>query len=60
MEKLFLVHYGEIGLKGKNRSFFEKKLAQNIKLSLKGMGCAEVRRIYGRLLVMSAPRSGCR
>ena len=52
MEKLFLVHYGEIGLKRKNRSYFEKKLAQNIKLSLKGMGCAEVRRIYGRLLVM--------
>ncbi len=52
MEKLYLVHYGEVGLKGKNRAFFEKKLAQNIKMSLKGMGCAEVRRIYGRLLVM--------
>ncbi len=57
MEKLFLVHYGEIGLKGKNRSFFEKKLAQNIKLSLQGMGCAEVRRIYGRILVMLQPEA---
>ena len=57
MEKLFLVHYGEIGLKGKNRSFFEKKLAQNIKLSLKGMGCTEVRRIYGRILVMLHPEA---
>lgn len=57
MEKLFLVHYGEIGLKRKNRSFFEKKLAQNIKLSLKGMGCAEVRRIYGRILVMLQPKA---
>ena len=57
MEKLFLVHYGEIGLKGKNRSFFEKKLVQNIKLSLKGMGCAEVRRIYGRILVMLQPEA---
>ena len=57
MEKLFLVHYGEIGLKGKNRSFFEKKLAQNIKLSLKGTGCAEVRRIYGRLLVILRPEA---
>ena len=55
MEKLFLVHYGEIGLKRKNRSFFEKKLAQNIKLSLKGMGYAEVRRIYGRILIMLHP-----
>ncbi len=57
MEKLFLVHYGEIGLKGKNRSFFEKKLVQNIKLSLQGMGCAEVRRIYGRILVMLHPEA---
>ena len=57
MEKLFLVHYGEIGLKGKNRSFFEKKLAQNIKLSLQGMGCVEVRRIYGRILVMLQPEA---
>ncbi len=55
MEKLFLVHYGEIGLKRGNRSYFEKKLAQNIKLALKGMGCAEVRRIYGRILVMLHP-----
>ena len=57
MEKLFLVHYGEIGLKRGNRSYFEKKLAQNIKLALKGMGCAEVRRIYGRLLVMLHPEA---
>ena len=57
MEKLFLVHYGEIGLKRGNRSFFEKKLAQNIKMSLKGMGCTEVRRIYGRLLVMLHPEA---
>ncbi len=55
MEKLFLVHYGEVGLKGKNRPFFEKKLAQNIRMSLKGVGCTEVRRIYGRLLVMLHP-----
>ncbi len=57
MEKLFLVHYGEIGLKRGNRSYFEKKLAQNIKLALKDMGCAEVRRIYGRLLVMLHPEA---
>ena len=57
MEKLFLVYYGEIGLKRGNRSYFEKKLAQNIKMSLKGMGCAEVRRIYGRLLVMLRPEA---
>ncbi len=57
MEKLFLVHYGEIGLKRGNRSYFEKKLTQNIKMSLKGMGCTGVRRIYGRLLVMLHPEA---
>ncbi|MCZ6679260.1 MAG: tRNA 4-thiouridine(8) synthase ThiI [Candidatus Poribacteria bacterium] len=51
MEKIFIVHYGEVGLKGKNRSFFEKKLVQNIRLSLKDIGYTEVRRIYGRILV---------
>lgn len=57
MEKLFIVHYGEIGLKGKNRSFFEQKLVQNIRLSLEGMGFAEVRRIYGRILVTLQPEA---
>ena len=31
-----LIRYSEIGLKGKNRSFFEDRLAANIKLALKG------------------------
>ncbi|MCS7121009.1 MAG: tRNA 4-thiouridine(8) synthase ThiI [Archaeoglobaceae archaeon] len=26
----FVIHYGEIGIKGKNRAFFEKKLVENI------------------------------
>jgi thiamine biosynthesis protein ThiI len=30
MHDVVLVHYGEIALKGKNRSFFEKKLVENI------------------------------
>lgn len=29
-----ICHYGEIGLKGKNRKFFEEKLVKNIKLAL--------------------------
>ncbi len=43
---MFLVHYGEIGLKGKNRPFFEKKLVKNIRKQT-GM---RVKRIPGRLL----------
>ena len=57
MDRVFLVHYGEIGLKGKNRSYFENRLVQNIRRSLKGMGCADVYRIYGRILVTLQPDS---
>ena len=42
-----IVHYSEIGLKGDNRSFFEKKLVNNIEKVVKG----DVRRISGRLLI---------
>ena len=51
MEELFSVHYAEVGLKGKNRVFFEKRLVNNIKLSLRGTGYAEVERLHDRILV---------
>ena len=34
MNKLYLIRYGEIGLKGENRSLFEDKLMSNIKKSI--------------------------
>ena len=34
MEKVILIRFGEIFLKGKNRGFFEKKLINNIKETL--------------------------
>ena len=51
IEKLFIVHYAEVGLKGKNRGFFEKQLAHNIKLSLQGTGYAAVERLHDRIIV---------
>ncbi|MBI9108213.1 MAG: tRNA 4-thiouridine(8) synthase ThiI [Spirochaetales bacterium] len=39
MDKLYLIKIGEIALKGNNKSFFEKKLKKNIKMSLKGIQC---------------------
>lgn len=42
-----ICHYSEIGLKGGNRDFFEKKLVSNIERRVKG----KVRRISGRLLI---------
>ncbi len=37
MEKIILIRYGEIYLKGRNRAYFEKCLADNIKAALKGV-----------------------
>ncbi len=45
-----VVHYGEIGTKGKNRSFFEKKLVENIKWNLKD-NFVSVKRLYGRIII---------
>ncbi len=46
-----VIHYAEIGTKGENRSFFEKKLVENIKLAL-GKGY-NVKRLYGRIVIES-------
>lgn len=46
--ELFVAHYHEVGLKGRNRGFFEKRLADNIRVALDG---AKVRLISGRILV---------
>ena len=51
MEELFTVHYAEVGLKGKNRIFFEKRLVSNIKIALRGTGYTEVERLHDRILV---------
>ncbi|MCX7654110.1 MAG: tRNA 4-thiouridine(8) synthase ThiI [Fervidobacterium sp.] len=48
MEKVFVVRYSEIGLKGKNREFFEKKLIDNI---IKIVRPAAVNKRYGRIIV---------
>lgn len=50
---LCVIHYGEIALKGDNRKFFEEKLLENIKKSLKNNGIVFnwVRRISGRILL---------
>lgn len=50
MEKLILVRYGEIFLKGKNRCFFENMLKDNIKNAIADFG-AEVYKIPGRMVV---------
>ena len=46
-----VIHYHEIGLKGRNRDFFEKALATNLKRALRGCGYSRVRRGFGRIVV---------
>ena len=52
MEKAFLVKYGEIGLKGKNRYYFEETLVKRIEEALKKIdGEFKVTRPQGRIFV---------
>ncbi len=50
MEILFLIKYGELALKGKNRPAFEKRLCENIGTQLKGSEYRIIRK-FGRLYV---------
>ena len=49
-EKIIIIRYSEIHLKGKNRGFFERLLTVNLERSLKGLR-HELRRTSGRYLV---------
>ncbi len=52
-ERVCLVHYHEIGLKGKNRATFENRLIANLTHALRGTSASRVCRISGHLLVES-------
>ena len=47
---MILIHYGEIGLKGKNRKMFEDVLVKNIRKILKDE-IENIRREYGRVIL---------
>jgi thiamine biosynthesis protein ThiI len=52
MEQIFLIKYGEIGLKGKNRYLFEDALVRQIRYMLKGIpGSFHVYKAQGRVYV---------
>src|SRR5918996_4037689 len=46
-----IVHYHEIGLKGRNRSLFENILVRNMATALTGAGAGKPRKLPGRILV---------
>lgn len=53
--RVVVAHYHEVGLKGRNRSFFEKRLVHNIRWHLRGTGYGSVDRLSGRILVRLRP-----
>ena len=55
MQRYFVCHYHEIGLKKNNRAFFENRLRRNIEKALLGLPFVLVRRISGRLIVELGP-----
>ena len=50
MEKVVIIRYAEIHLKGKNRGYFERVFSVNLEKTLKGIR-HELRRMSGRYLV---------
>ena len=56
-EELILIHYHEVGLKGRNRGRFENQLITNINKTFSGIETGPVRRISGRLYLELTPES---
>ena len=51
MAPSYIVHYGELGLKGHNRVNFERILVANIQRALEDLGHVKIHRSYSRILV---------
>lgn len=52
-----VAHYHEIGLKGRNRNFFEDALARNLRRALRGTGYKRIRNGFGRVVIDLEPRA---
>jgi len=50
-ERVFLVAYHEIGLKGRNRTAFERRLRDNLDAALVGLPVARTERVASRLAI---------
>ena len=51
MYHTILIRYGEISLKGRNRSKFEDLLINNIKFALKDLPYQSIKKAYGRIYI---------
>ncbi len=50
-----VVHYGELALKGRNRSWFIHILVRTIRTALDGLAVSDVRAIVGRIVIQLEP-----
>ena len=55
MRPCVVVHYHEVGLKGRNRPFFLSTLEQNLHRATAGLGVKQVERASGRILLWLEP-----
>ena len=51
MKNIFLIKYGEIAIKGKNRYLFENALLKNVRQSIQGLGNFLIQKEQGRILI---------
>lgn len=58
MEKVVVIRYGELFLKGKNRDYFESLLIRNVKSALQGVDCT-FQRSQGRYFVENFDEDDC-
>ncbi len=57
MDRFFVIHYNELGLKKGNRDYFENVLCTNINLVLRDCGAERAKRISGRILLPLTPEA---
>ncbi|MEA2020113.1 MAG: tRNA uracil 4-sulfurtransferase ThiI [Patescibacteria group bacterium] len=57
--KGYLIHYGEIGIKGENRPFFENKLVKNITKVTGNLGLKQkpIKKLYGRYFLETSKQA---
>ncbi len=51
MTQGYIVHYGELGLKGRNRRSFEQRLVVNVKSAINDLCANKVKRFHGYILI---------
>ena len=51
----FIIHYQEIALKGKNRSWFVTRLVENLRRAVSDLDVSEVRALMGRIELVLGP-----